>query len=76
MNLTPCATLSAILSAKSDNAFIELVDNLEKIRRDLTTLDQLVEIANVSILSKLEANLPSQISKIWISSHNYFRNFY
>ena len=49
----------------SDKAFIEFVDSLEKIQRDLTTLDQLSEIANTSILSELESKLPSQINHDW-----------
>ena len=50
----------------SDKAFVELVDSLERIERDLVSLNQLGEIANTSILSKLEAKLPSRINQIWI----------
>ena len=49
----------------SDKAFVELVDSLERIERDLASLNQLGEIANTSILSKLEAKLPSRINQIW-----------
>ena len=49
----------------TDRAFIEFVDSLEKIQRDLTTLDQLSEISNTAILSKLEGKLPAQINHDW-----------
>ena len=49
----------------TDKMFIEFVDSLEKIQRDLVTLGQLPEIANTSMLSKLEARLPSQVSHDW-----------
>ena len=51
--------------ATSDRGFIEFVDSLEKIHRDLSTLNQLPEIANTSVLSKLECKLPAQISHDW-----------
>ena len=52
-------------TATSDKSFVEFVDALEKIQRDLLTLDQLSEIANTSVLSKLESKLPSQINYDW-----------
>ena len=52
-------------TATTDKGFIDFVEALEKIERDLTTLDQLAEIANTSVLSKLESKLPSQINHDW-----------
>ena len=49
----------------TDKAFIEFVEALEKIVRDLTTLEQLSEVANTAVLSKLESKLPSQINHDW-----------
>ena len=46
----------------TDRGFIEYVESLEKIVRDLKVLDRLPEIANTTILSKLESKLPSQIN--------------
>ena len=51
---------------KSDWEFIDYVDSLEKIERDLLILDQLDEISNIAVLSKLESKLPSQIKHNWI----------
>ena len=48
-------------TAATDKAFIEFVEALEKIVRDLTTLGHVSEIANTSVLSKLEARLSGQI---------------
>ena len=59
--------LERMKTATSDRAFVDFVDSLEKICRDLTTLDQLGEVANTSILSKLEAKLPVQINHDWTS---------
>ena len=52
-------------TASTDKGFIEFVEALEKIVRDLETLNQLPEIANTSVLSKLEAKLPPQINHDW-----------
>ena len=49
----------------SDKAFIDFVDSLGKIERDLTTLGQIAEIANTTMLTKLEAKLPAQINHDW-----------
>ena len=50
----------------SDKAFVELVDSLEKIERDLSTVDQLGDIVNIAVLSKLESKLPVKINQSWI----------
>lgn len=52
-------------TATSDKGFIDFVESLERIERDLSTLNQLSEIANTSMLSKLEAKLPAQIIHDW-----------
>ena len=48
--------------AASDNEFVNFVESLEKIKRDLSTVNQLPEIANRCILSKLESKLPSKVN--------------
>ena len=50
----------------SDRLFIEFVEALQKIERDLVTLNKLDEIANTTVLSKLESRLPVQIRCDWI----------
>ena len=59
------AEIERMKTPVSDKGFIEFVDSLEKIVRDLTTLNQLAEIANTSMISKLELRLPSQINHDW-----------
>ena len=46
----------------TDKAFIEFVEQLEKIKLDLETLDQILEVANSGYISKIEARLPFCIS--------------
>ena len=52
-------------TATSDKAFVDFVEALEKIERDLETVNLISEIANTSVLSKLESKLPSQVNHDW-----------
>ena len=49
----------------TDKAFIEFVEQLEKIKLDLETLDQISEVANSGYIGKIEARLPFCISTDW-----------
>ena len=49
----------------TDKMFVEFVDKLERIKRDVTTINIVDEIANATIISKLEAKLPAIIYKDW-----------
>ena len=55
------AEIERMKTSSSDSGFIEFVDSLERIVRDLTTLDQITEIANTSMLNKLESSKKSII---------------
>ena len=50
----------------SDKYFVEFVERLERIDRDLSTMKLKEEIANTTILGKLESKLPPVIKKDWI----------
>ena len=50
----------------SDKAFVEFVEKIEKIHRDLKTVDMLREVVNASNISKLESKLPTVVSQRWI----------
>ena len=52
-------------SISSDKAFIEFVEQLEKIKLDLETLDQISEVANAGYIGKIESRLPFCISTDW-----------
>ena len=45
-----------------DKGVFEFVEQLEKIKLDLETLEQISEIAYAGYISKIEAKLPIQIS--------------
>ena len=49
----------------TDKGFIEFVEKLEKIQMDLDSLDKLEEIANSTIIGKLEEKLPLLICIKW-----------
>ena len=49
----------------TDKEFVEYVEALERIVRDLEILDQIQEIAKTTVLSKLESKLPGQINHNW-----------
>ena len=44
---------------------MEFVEKIEKIHRDLKTVDMLREVVNASNISKLESKLPSVVSQEW-----------
>ena len=52
-------------SISSDKAFIEFVEQLEKIKLDLETLGQISEVANAGYIGKIEWRLPFCISTDW-----------
>ena len=49
----------------TDKMFIEYVERLEKINRDVVTVKIVDEIANATVISKLESKLPVIIYKDW-----------
>ena len=57
--------IDSMKTAESDNNFIKFVESLERIVRDLVTLENLSELANTSVLSKLEDKLPARIRFEW-----------
>ena len=57
--------IERIKLVNSDKAFVEFVEKLERIHRDLKTVDMLREVANASNISKLESKLPSVVSQEW-----------
>ena len=57
--------IEKIKLVNSDKAFVEFVEKLEKIHRDLKTVDMLREVVNASNISKLESKLPSVVSQEW-----------
>ena len=49
----------------TDKGFVEFVEKLEKIKLDLETLEIIGEIANSTVIGKLESKLPTLISIDW-----------
>ena len=49
----------------TDKGFVEFVEKLERIQRDLTALNVLGEIANSTIIGELESKLPTLIRIDW-----------
>ena len=57
--------MERIKPVNSDKAFVEFVEKIEKMHRDLKTVDMLREIVNASNISKLESKLPTVVSQEW-----------
>ena len=49
----------------SDKQFLEFVETLEKIQKDLEALNLLGEIANSTVIGKIEQKLPSIVQRDW-----------
>ena len=50
---------------ETDKAFVDQVNNLERIVRDLRSLGRLSEISNTAMINKLESKLPDKIDHNW-----------
>ena len=49
----------------SDVGFIDYVEKLEKVYRDLKTVKMVEEVANATVIGKLESKLPTVINQEW-----------
>ena len=61
-NITEIEKLKIVTT---DKMFIEYVEKLERINRDLTTVKMIDEVANATIIGKLESKLPIVINQKW-----------
>ena len=50
----------------NDTEFIRFVDHLDKLKRDLSQLGLLSEVANTTVISEIEAKLPLLVQRDWI----------
>ena len=49
----------------TDKMFLDYVEKLEKINRDLITVNMMEEVANATVIGKLESKLPPVINQEW-----------
>ena len=59
------AQIERIKPVVNDKSFLDFVEKLEKIQRDLKALDLIEEIANSAMIGKLEAKLPHLVYRDW-----------
>ena len=59
------AQIERIKLVINDKTFIDFVEKLEKIQRDLSALSLVEEIANSAMIGKLEAKLPHLVYRDW-----------
>ena len=59
------AQIERIKPVINDKTFLDFVEKLEKIQRDLKALDLVEEIANSAMIGKLEAKLPHLVYRDW-----------
>ena len=57
--------LEKVKSVTTDKMFIEFVEKLQKAKLDLDSLKMTSEIANASIMGKIEEKLPMSINTDW-----------
>ena len=50
---------------KADQKFVDMVDTLMKIKRDLTELNKISIISNPSVLGDIELKLPFKVREKW-----------
>ena len=63
--VTEIDKLKPVSGEKADKLFVELVEKLEKVERDLRSENLLNEIMNGAIIGKLESKLPVVIKNKW-----------
>ena len=57
--------IKPITGEKADKMFVEFVETLEKIERDLKAQSLLDEVSNASVIGKIQSKLPIEIEKKW-----------
>ena len=50
----------------NDSEFITFVDHLDKLKQDLSQLGLLSDVANMTVISEIEAKLPTLVQRDWI----------
>ena len=60
------AELKRMKKLTSDSDFIKFVDHLDKLKRDLTQLGLLADVANTTVISEIESKLPNMVQRDWI----------
>ena len=50
----------------TDDEFIKFVDHLDKLKRDLSQLGLLPDVANTTVISEIETKLPIMVQRDWI----------
>ena len=61
--------LEKLKTPATDRDFVRFVETIESIQRDLKALDLVGEIANASIMSKIEVRLPTLVKTEWAKKH-------
>ena len=57
--------IKPITGEKADKIFVEFVETLEKIERDLKCQNLLDEVSNATVIGKIQSKLPIEIEKKW-----------
>ena len=61
--------LEKLKTPATDKEFVKFVEMIESIHRDLEALDLVAEVANASVISKIEARLPPLVKTKWAEKH-------
>ena len=60
------AEIKKMKKLTTDNEFINFVDHLDKLKRDLSQLNLLSDVANTTVISEIEKKLPDLVQRDWI----------
>ena len=61
--------IRGIKPVNSDKMFIEFVDTIDKIHRDLLELDLEAEIATTNMVTEIERKLPNLVRRDWSNEY-------
>ena len=57
--------IKPITGEKADKLFVDFVETLEKIKRDLKCQNLLCKVSNAAVIGKIQSTLPIEIEKKW-----------
>ena len=60
------AELKHMKKLHNDSEFIKFVNHLDKMKRDLSHLGLLADVANTTVISEIESKLPNMVQRDWI----------
>ena len=61
--------LEKLKAPTTDKEFVRFVESIESVKRDLEALDLVAEVANATVIAKIELRLPPLVKTKWAEKH-------